>query len=237
MASFAFITASAPLRTSSWLSASSAVTTRRPVVRGPRMTAIPPGSGKPMSKALPFMEKPEGLDDSLPGYAGFDPFGFCANIDQRWMVEGEVKNGRAACLGCLGILVQEFIHLPNSNYQNPLPAGAWADVPTVALWQIFIFCGLFELASYGGNVTYDLMLPFFDKHPEREGGTFGLDFLNVLGGSAAKTEKAKQLRTVEIKFGRLAMIAVGGMIVQTMLFKQPIVYNLLHFQPERIFAP
>lgn len=236
MAAFAFVTALPVLRGTSWASSAVATTMRD---GGPRralrMTNSPPpptksSSGK--SPSMPFMPNPQNLDASIPGFAGFDPFGFVARIDRRWMIEAEIKNGRVAMLGALGMVVQEFVHLPNHLYANPLPAGAFNDVPALALWQIFAFCGLFELATYAGNVNYPMMLEFFDKHPERVGGTFGLDFTKFAGPMDG--EKAKRLRTSEIKNGRLAMLAAGGMITQSVMYNTPIVQQLLHFQPMNV---
>jgi hypothetical protein len=35
--------------------------------------------------AIPFLEKPENLDKSMPGYAGFDPLGFSNSYDIKWL--------------------------------------------------------------------------------------------------------------------------------------------------------
>ncbi|GAB0494324.1 hypothetical protein MMPV_005616 [Pyropia vietnamensis] len=235
MAAFVLVTTPPVLR-SSWPSSAVATTTRGGrSPRAVRMSDAPPPAAKSsssMSRAMPFMPNPQGVDASLPGFAGFDPFGFTDRIDRRWMVEAEVKNGRVAMLAALGMVIQEFIHLPNHLYSNPLPAGAFNDVPSLALWQIFAFCGLFELATYGGNINYPMMLEWFDKHPERVGGAMGFDVLKFAGPMDG--EKAKRLRTSEIKNGRLAMLGAGGMITQSVMYNTPIVDQLLHFQPMNV---
>lgn len=237
MAAFAFVTSVPVLRGTAWASSPVTTTAGRGGVtpRALRMAASPPppatkSSG--MSRSMPFMPAPAGLDANLPGFAGFDPFGFVARVDRRWMVEAELKNGRVAMLAALGMVVQEFVHLPNHLYANPMPSGAFNDVPSLALWQIFAFCGLFELATYGGNINYPMMLEFFDKHPERVGGSFGLDFLNFMGPKGG--EKEKRLRTSEVKNGRLAMLAAGGMITQSVMYNTPVIQQLLHFQPMNV---
>lgn len=183
-----------------------------------------------MSMALPWAPRPVALDTTLPAYAGFDPWGLSERFDPRYLVEGEVKNGRAAMLGIVGMVVQEFWHLPGGPaFANPTPAGAWHDAPTALLWLIFFACGAAEVASYKGEFTYTKMMAFFDKNPARQGGTFGLDILGLLdrGEGAEREELAHRLRTSEIKHGRLAMIAAGGMILQSTLFHTPVVAQII----------
>lgn len=185
---------------------------------------------KDMSLALPWAPRPLKLDTNLPGYAGFDPWGLAERFDPRYLVEGEIKNGRAAMLGIVGMVVQEFWQLPGGPaFSNPTPAGAWHDAPTALLWLIFFACGATEVATYKGEFTYTKMMAFFDKNPARQGGTFGLDILGLLdrGEGKEREELAHRLRTSEIKHGRLAMIAAGGMITQSVLFNTPVVAQII----------
>eukprot|EP00961_Rhodomonas_salina_P005494 74556-Rhodomonas_salina.1 len=62
--------------------------------------------------AVPFLKAPAKLDSSMPGYAGFDPLGCSDFYDVKWLQEAEIKNGRVAMLGVVGLLVPEFFHLP-----------------------------------------------------------------------------------------------------------------------------
>ena len=43
---------------------------------GPRMQ---------VSESVPFLSKPKNLDSSMPGYAGFDPFGLSEYFDVKWL--------------------------------------------------------------------------------------------------------------------------------------------------------
>jgi len=232
MAPVAFVTPASPL--AAWPSTRSVAAAARPTTGAAalRATAAPtPPTKTPMSRSMPFLTRPPALDGGLPGDVGFDPLGFSTRVGARWLREAELKHGRVAGLAVVGMLVQEGVHLPNALYANPLPAGAWADVPSLALWQVLAFCGLFEMATYGGNINYPMMMEFFDAHPERVGGTFGCDVMGLLGGDTAKTDKAARLRLSELKNGRLAMLAAGGMITQSVMFDTPILNQLLHFQP------
>ncbi len=70
---------------------------------GPRMQA---------SESVPFLSKPKRLDSSLPGYVGFDPLGLSDYVDVKWLQEGEIKNGRVAMLGVVGLIVPEVFTFP-----------------------------------------------------------------------------------------------------------------------------
>ena len=64
------------------------------------------------SESVPFLSKPKRLDSSLPGYVGFDPLGLSDYVDVKWLQEGEIKNGRVAMLGVVGLIVPEVFTFP-----------------------------------------------------------------------------------------------------------------------------
>lgn len=170
------------------------------------------------SESMPFLPKPANLDESMPGYTGFDPLGFTDAINVKWLQEGEIKNGRVAMLAFLGLLVQEFFHLPADAFSNPLGTEAFFQVPVGGLFQIFIFCGIVELITHRGDVSYVQYVANADKH---DPGNFGFNPLNL--------KFDKRMREAEIKNGRLAMIGVGGMIHAMLLYKVPTIQMLTHF--------
>lgn len=57
-------------------------------------------------------------------------------------------------LAFLGMLVQEFVHLPGPQFANPLATEAFFQVPKGGLVQIVIFCGLLEFIAHKGKMTY-----------------------------------------------------------------------------------
>lgn len=161
-----------------------------------------------MSKSLPFMPVPEKLDGSMAGDVGFDPMGL-SEIQQdltyaRW---AELKHGRIAMLAIVGLLTQTYFHLPGEAYQNPDPFGAPATVGMGVNLQIFAAIGCVELANF--NCHYD------GSEPGDIGWTGGL----LTGKSPEQIAKAKEQ---EIQHCRLAMLAITGASVQTLIFHQPL---------------
>lgn len=170
------------------------------------------------SPSVPFLPKPKNLSEDMIGYTGFDPLGFTDAFDVKWMQESEIKHGRICMLAFLGMLVQEFVHLPDAQFSNPVATEAFFQVPSAGLWQIFLFCGLAEMILHKGKVSY---LDMFE-----DGATPGELGFNPMG-----LKMSDSLRLQEIKNGRLAMCGVGGVIHSMLIYKTPIVAQLLDFKP------
>lgn len=124
-------------------------------------------------------------------------------------------------LAFLGIIVQEFVHLPDAQFSNPVATEALLQIPAAGLWQIFLFCGLCEFILHKGKLS---SVDMFDN-----GAIPGELGFNPMGMKI--TEKVK---LQEIKNGRLAMLGVGGVIHSMLFYKVPIIAQLLNFQPMSI---
>eukprot|EP00171_Calliarthron_tuberculosum_P013163 IDg13163t1 len=135
------------------------------------------------SKAIPFMEAPPKLDGSRPGDFGFDPMGLSNNMDQDWMCAAELKNGRVSMLAVVGILVQEFVHLPGAMHAESNPLRAITTAPVEGWIQILLFITIVELVT-------------FKKSFSKEGATYGFDPLGL--------GKDGKWATAEVINGRLA---------------------------------
>jgi hypothetical protein len=157
-----------------------------------------------MSKSIPFLTKPKNLD----GYVGnveFDPLGFAELFDIKWLREAELKHGRAAQLATVGFIATQFVTLPGmptvaDSTQAPFAVGL------NPMLQIVVGMGVLEWFSNKGKITMEDMF----EDPERVPGNLGFD----PQGYYKKNSPAKmaQLELQELKNGRLAMIAIGGMI-------------------------
>lgn len=159
------------------------------------------------SRAIPFLEAPSKLDGSRLGDEGFDPLYLSDYLNLDYAAAGEVKNGRVAMLACVGMLVQEFVHLPNPMYSEPNPIKAIYSVPVEGWIQIIAFISLVELATF--KRTYEM------------GKDLGFDPLGM-----GSKDNSKELELKELKNGRLAMVASIGFIVQTIVTGKPIIAQL-----------
>ena len=166
-----------------------------------------------MSKSIPFLVRPEKLDGSMAGDMGFDPMGLSdIQTDLKYARWAELKHGRAAMLAIVGMIVQEAgIHFPGAQFTEVNPLLAPAKVGLAGNLQVFLTIGIIECANF--NKYYG----------EGEPGDLGLD-LGMLKGMSADQLKYRQEQ--EIVHCRLAMIAITGAIVQTLLFDKPLLHDV-----------
>lgn len=157
-----------------------------------------------MSKSLPFLTYPKNLKGYI-GDVGFDPLGFSDNFDMKWLREAEIKHGRSSMLATVGFVVQQFATIPGYTHVDDSNLAP-ASVGISPMLQIVFGMGILEFWSNNGNITMETM--FEDKN--RVPGDLGFD---PLGYKKNKSEKEMEtLQLQEIKNGRLAMLAIGGMI-------------------------
>jgi len=157
-----------------------------------------------MSKSLPFIIAPKNTAGWI-GNADFDPLGFSEYFDMKWLRESELKHCRAAMLASLGFVVQQYITIPGYVHVDDSNLAPSA-VGLSAMLQIVFGMGILEFYSNNGNVTMETMF----SDPARVPGNFVFD---PLGFSKNKSQAEKDtLALKEITNGRLAMLAIGGMI-------------------------
>jgi len=193
----------------------------------PKTTVIAPTSDLgEKSIALPFEDRPAFLDPyaSLPGYAGFDPFGFVPALKKiegfeegepgsfKWYQEAELVHGRVAMLAVVGNLFPAYYHFPgNPDFGVPVdayaelnPFKALSTVPSAAIGQIVLAAFVVECFRlvrivYGDKKAGDLGL--------------GQTGFNPFGFKYTEEEYFKK-QVQEIKHGRLAMFGALGMLLQ-----------------------
>jgi len=167
-----------------------------------------------MSKALPFLSEPKNLKGYV-GDVGFDPFAFSDFFDIKWLREAEIKHGRASMLATLGFVLQEYWTLPGmTNVADSNLAPSVAGVSSMA--QIVVWMGVLEFWTNKGNVTMENMF----EDPDRVPGELGFD---PMGLSSGKSQEEKdEMALKEIKNGRLAMLAIGGMIHHNWITGEPL---------------
>lgn len=158
-----------------------------------------------MSRAIPFLVRPEKLDGSMAGDMGFDPMRLSdIQADLKYARWAEIKHGRICMLAIVGILVQQTgIHLPGAAYTNSDIFGAVSQVGWGVNVQIFLGMAAVEIATF--NMHYG----------DGEPGDYGFDGGQMKNMSAAQ---AKTRMESEIVHCRLAMIAFIGAMTHTLLF-------------------
>lgn len=167
-----------------------------------------------MSKSLPFMLAPANTKGYV-GDVGFDPLGFSDNFDMKWLREAEIKHGRSAMLATVGFVMQQYWTLPGMTHvddANLAPTAAGA----ASMLQIVFWGGVIEFWTNKGNVTAETMF----SDPDRVPGQLGFDPMGL--GVGKTDEEMEELQLNEIKNGRLAMLAIGGMIHHNWITGDPL---------------
>lgn len=173
-----------------------------------------------MSKSLPFLLRPPALDGTMVGDVGFDPLGFTNNFDIKWLREAELKHGRVSMLATVGFIASQFVSLPmftalRVDDSNAAPGA----VGTSAMLQIILSLGIVEVISNKGNITMDTMFAAAGTD-DRMPGDLGFDPLNYKKKTSGPDMIKLQMQ--ELKNGRLAMLAIGGMIHHNFVTGEPL---------------
>lgn len=168
------------------------------------------------SPAMPFLPYPASLKGYLGEDIGFDPLGISNYIPMDYLRESELKHGRIAMAAAAG-----YIAVDLGIIVHPLGAGLTSATAHDALVEkgvmgnMLVWIGIAELVSY---IALAEMLQGSGRAPGDFG--FGTSFLEKK--SPAQIEKTKYQ---EIMNGRLAMLAFGGMVTQSVLFDKGFPYN------------
>lgn len=106
-------------------------------------------------------------------------------------------------LAVLGMVVPEFIRVPGEQFSFEAVSHALDahDKLPQSMIQIFGWISFLESCTWAALANMNN----FDRKP----GEYGFDPLNLWGKDE---EKRKRMEIAELKNGRLAMIAIGGMV-------------------------
>jgi len=153
-------------------------------------------------------EGPEPMPFSGTGTSvDFDPAGFAERSPEwlPWYREAELKHCRAAMLATVGMVAPEMFRIPGEQFSFeaiPNVIQAHDSLPD-SMSQIFLWISLVEACSI--PALAGLGNEKFDRAP----GDYSFD---PLGLFPTDPEKQKEMQLAELKNGRLAMIAIGGMV-------------------------
>lgn len=158
--------------------------------------------------------KLEGPATSLVGsdieYPEFDPWGFSKNCpDEKmfWYRAAELKHGRVAMVAALGQIFQYYFRLND-------PVFSEGDKPFKALAKVFEERPLAAVQVIGFIFAVEALGQFNQVKEGAAPGDLGFDPLNLRPSDEESWEKV-QLR--ELKNGRLAMLAIAGMLYTEIL--------------------
>jgi len=150
-----------------------------------------------------------------PPFGFWDPLGYSADGDAkafRRRRETELKHGRVSMIACIGYITPEYFKFPGDLSPtsgisfSDVPNGlkAFSTVPALGWVQMFLFCGLIELGLFRADAS-------------RGPGDF--EKAGILGvpnasGPIADPEARTRKLSAELANGRLAMMAIIGMLFQ-----------------------
>jgi len=183
------------------------------------------GGSKAPAKGKAF--DPAAFAATLPGVTeplGFwDPAGFCSTSEGygaekpasegkvRFYREVELKHCRVAMLAALGFpLAEQFHPLFGGDIDTP-SFNAFQQTPLQTFWPIVVFAiaipeiySVFSFQEAGKNQPWTI-------RSDHEAGDLGFD---PLGLKPTDPAELKEMQTKELNNGRLAMMAIAGMIIQ-----------------------
>ena len=199
-----------------------APTTFAPVAHVPsvplRASQLKMEAAAPVEEEAPPPFNSEVFAQSLAGIAGpfgfFDPAGFTKDKSEgkiRFLREVELKHSRVAMLASVGFLVAEKFHpLFGGNIDVPSYI-AFQETPLQTFWPAVVM--LIAVAEVFSVFTFEN--PFGGEpwaiSKDHMPGDLGFD---PLGLKPTNTVELKEMQTKELNNGRLAMIAVAGMVGQ-----------------------
>mmetsp|Transcript_15324 Transcript_15324/g.26609 ORF Transcript_15324/g.26609 Transcript_15324/m.26609 type:complete len:207 (-) Transcript_15324:99-719(-) len=161
------------------------------------------------SPAVPFLPYPENLKGYVGDDIGFDPLRVSDYFPMDYLRESELKHGRICMMAIVG-----YITVDLGVVLHPLGAGLTSATAHDALVEkgvmgnALLWIGVFEMVSW---LAVSEML----QGSGREAGDFGFGTKFLEGKS---DEQIKKLKYQEIKNGRLAMMAFGGAVTQSVLY-------------------
>ena len=126
--------------------------------------------------------------------------------------EAELKHGRVAMLASLGFLVGEQFHPLFGGDIDAPSLVAFQATPLQAWWvAVSLAIGAVEVVSGSINSFKKPEDGLWELKDDHVIGDLGFDPLGLMPADA---EEAKEMKTKEIMNGRLAMLAISGMVAQ-----------------------
>jgi len=189
---------------------------------------VEPSVKQKLSKTLEPVKYKKNYLAGITGPMGyFDPLGFSTNLSPGKLLfyrEVELKHGRVAMLAALGFLVGENYHpLFGGNIDSPA-IYAFQETPLQTFWGAVVLAlaipevySVFTFDEPGSTSKEVLKNEQWTIKLDHEPGNLGFD---PLGLKPEDPKEFVEMQTKELNNGRLAMIAVAGMVAQEVVTGQ-----------------
>ena len=173
---------------------------------------------------LPHPHRPLGYVSAreLPGATAplgfFDPLGLSEGVSfgrvRTWR-EAELKHGRVAMLAALGFPLAELFHPLFGGQVNVPSVVAFQETPLQDLWLLVVpALALLEAASARSFKDPSFPGNWWLIREDRAPGDLGFDPLRLMPSDPVQRER---MQSMELNNGRLAMIAIAGMVAQELV--------------------
>jgi len=180
------------------------------------------------TREISLQRKDNGFALGMVGsnYAGwgryeFDPLALSERFPEHlpWYREAELKHGRVAMLAYVGLVVPDMVRLPIAPLDDPSIDWVNAHSKLIGpglgegpMWNLLLACGIFE------SIRFKQLGLAFEKLTIESAGDLGIKLF-----APTTPEGMEQMRVKELKNGRLAMLAVSGVLTQG------VTWNAHHF--------
>ena len=174
---------------------------------------------EPVEEAAPVVEAPAAFDvTAMAGvtapFGFFDPLGLSKAVSEervKYFRESEIKHGRVAMLAALGFPLAEKFHPLFGGQINVPSYVAYQETPLQTFWPVVVlYIGFIEVFSI---VQFES--PFEGKlwtiKASHVPGSYDFDPLDQ---APSDPVAYAAIQNKEINNGRLAMIAIAGMVAQ-----------------------
>lgn len=168
-----------------------------------------------------------GLPGAIAPLGFFDPLGFTKDAslgEIKRLREAEVMHSRVAMMAVLGFLIQE--NTPTITYgfkHTTIGINQLADTPGTVFFGFFLFINLCEAYRANKGWVEPGLGPLFTLRENYYPGDLSFDPLGMKPTSAKEFDS---MQSKEISNGRLAMLAVAGIVAQELVNGKAILENL-----------
>jgi len=145
----------------------------------------------------------------------WDPLGFCDDVtveEFKRLRSCEIKHGRISMLATIGYLYPFYSKLP--GYLSPSQGLKFVDIPNgIEALNWVPSAGWLQIFLFAAFIEFGLGPDGIEEWKTRDAGDYDKGFLGMFGPVTDPVKKERSLNA-ELANGRLAMVAITGMVIQ-----------------------